>query len=174
MSSRILVSSGTLIDLRDPRPEFICLTDIATALSRLCRFTGHTSDFYSVAQHAVLVSRVCAAKDAKWGLLHDAAEAYLGDVSTPLKRLLPEYARLERRWLDAIAERFSLPSYRIPPSVDEADRLLLNAELGSLFPPGPWQHIERSDLVDFPSIEPLSCDDARIAFLQRAVELGLA
>src|SRR5579885_2784587 len=71
----------------DPRPEEILIEDIAHALSMLCRFTGHVKRFYSVAQHCVYVSHRCDPKDALWGLLHDAAEAYLNDISRPVKSL---------------------------------------------------------------------------------------
>lgn len=126
----------------DPRPEDVDLTDIAHALSLICRFTGHVREFYSVAQHSLLVAdrafelappeRDRAA--AKWGLLHDASEAYLVDVARPVKRL-PEmagYREAERRVQTAICERFGLPPEE-PPEVKQADRDVLYTEARDLF-----------------------------------------
>ena len=86
---------GTFSGLRfwplDPNPEKILIADIAHALAHQCRFGGHASKFYSVAEHSVHVSKLCLPEHALWGLLHDASEAYLVDLPRPLK-LLPEFA----------------------------------------------------------------------------------
>lgn len=92
--------TGRMIDVCNVRVEDIALADIALPLGRLCRFNGHTREFYSVAQHSVLVawlahewsikagkSKAEALEAARWGLLHDAHEAYLGDIVAPLKPL---------------------------------------------------------------------------------------
>lgn len=112
-----------------PNPEEIDIEDIAHSLAHQCRFLGHTDGHYSIAQHSVLVSTLVPAADALWGLLHDAAEAYLGDLPAPIKRE-PEmrvYRDAEDRLLGAIAERFGLPSL-MPDSVKQADRLVLATE----------------------------------------------
>src|SRR4051812_30250690 len=67
----------------DPRADEIAIEDIARALAMTCRFGGHVRFHYSVAQHSFLVSLVCSPEHALWGLLHDASEAYLGDVVWP-------------------------------------------------------------------------------------------
>jgi len=84
----------------DPRPEDVCTEDIAHALSRICRFAGNTYCFYSVAEHSVHVSDYLTEHYAVpslslVGLLHDAAEAYMGDVPSPVKRYLRDYAPIE-------------------------------------------------------------------------------
>src|ERR1035441_7448066 len=80
---------GTFSGLRfwplDPDPDKILIEDIAHALAHQCRFGGHASKFYSVAEHSVHVSKLCAPKDALWGLLHDASEAYCGAVWAPAR-----------------------------------------------------------------------------------------
>lgn len=108
----------------------MCIGDIAHSLSNQCRFTGHTRTFYSVAQHSVLVSRVCSGQDALWGLLHDASEAYLTDFCTPLKsspQFGPYYYDVEADLMEVICRRFGLPLWE-PDSVTEADKRLLVTE----------------------------------------------
>lgn len=87
----------------NPRPEDVCIEDIAHALSNVCRYGGHTSKFYSVAEHSVLVTRAVMEMDpgnkihALQALLHDAAEAYLCDVPAPVKHNIIGYAEAERK-----------------------------------------------------------------------------
>lgn len=81
--------SGQLVDLLDPRPETIRLVDIATALSNIPRFGGGISRFYSVAEHAVRVSDEVPTLEA---LHHDSHEAYIGDLTAPLKKVLNDLA----------------------------------------------------------------------------------
>lgn len=122
-----------------PRREDVKLSDIAHALSHLCRFAGHTREFYSVAQHSVLVSHLCRPEDARWGLLHDASEAYLSDIVAPLKRSggLSGYREIETRVQLVIAQAFNLPLTE-PVSVKAADQALLR--------------IEQRDLMTMPTV----------------------
>lgn len=103
----IRTRSGRYLDFANPSPEDISLEDIAVALSRAPRFSGHTREFYSVAQHSLYVGRLMTRNRLK-GYLHDGSEAYLADVATPAKQLIPEYYVLEEKVMGAIAERFSL------------------------------------------------------------------
>src|SRR5579872_2947230 len=84
----IQTASGLEFPLFEPRLDAINIEDIAHGLSMICRFTGQCARFYSVAEHSVHVSHLVPREDAAWGLLHDAAEAYLGDVASPLKKHL--------------------------------------------------------------------------------------
>ena len=132
--------TGRRLNLLDPLQDEISIVDIACALSNLCRFTGHTSMpaqfgrmpvFYSVAQHSVHVSEVVTSKgvmgsaawyeDKRWGLLHDASEAYMNDVNSPLKGHLPKYKDIERRLMWEIMRKFGLSPHRVPESVHRAD-----------------------------------------------------
>jgi len=129
----IRVASGQLFWPLDPLETEIQLEDIAHGLSHLCRFTGHTRWFYSVAQHSVVVSRLCPAPLALYGLLHDAAEAYLGDVARPIKHTVAfeQYRAAEARLQALIYRRFGLDPIE-PPAVKEADMLALHVELRDL------------------------------------------
>lgn len=123
----ILLHSGSYFDFENPEASKILIGDIAHALSHICRFTGHCARFYSVAEHCVHASRLVPPEDAFAALMHDAAEAVLGDVSKPLKSLLPDYKRIERRVDRAIFAQFGLPD-EPPPSVKTADRQMLGIE----------------------------------------------
>lgn len=120
-----------------PRAEDVCIEDIAHALSQKCRFTGHTRTFYSVAQHSVIVSWHCSDENALWGLLHDAAEAYLPDVARPIKPYLDGFREIEDRVLQAVAERFGLP-WPMPFEIAEVDLRVLAAERRDVM--GPSGH----------------------------------
>lgn len=113
--SEIETRSGMFIDVSEPDPRTVRLRDLACSSSRVCRFGGHTSRFYSVAEHAVLCSRY--AEFQGWDvrtqlacLHHDAAEAYLGDIVRPLKPLLgPPYRELTELMDVAIIKALKLP-----------------------------------------------------------------
>lgn len=93
----ILLLSGEYFDLAEPEACAFQVSDIAHALGNICRFTGHTQRFYSVAEHSVICSHMVPPEDAMAALMHDAAEAFIGDVSSPLKSLLPDYKAVEQR-----------------------------------------------------------------------------
>jgi hypothetical protein len=143
--SWIVTASGIKFPVADNTPAHIRLDDIAHALSRLCRFGGHVREFYSVAQHSVLVGelvRLRAPGDRTayaWALMHDAAEAYLGDVVSPLKRYLPSYADLELHVLRSVAGAFGLP-LTVPPVVKACDAIALALEARDLCHGGGGMH----------------------------------
>ena len=116
----ITTYTGKTVDPFAIRPEDIDLEDIAHALSMTCRFGGHCKSFYSVAEHSVLVSERCPPEVRLDGLLHDAAEAYLGDIPSPLKRKLPAFEEAELNLFEILAERFGI-AFPIPESVQAAD-----------------------------------------------------
>jgi len=111
----------------DPRPEEICIEDIAHSLARVCRFGGHSRHFYSVAQHSVIVARNCPREARMTGLLHDATEAYCGDMVRPLKMMLPEYRRVEDRIWRKVCLAFNL-NFEMPPIVKDLDNRVLLTE----------------------------------------------
>lgn len=138
--------SGVIFYPLDPRPEEIRIEDIAHSLSLLCRFAGHCREFYSVAQHSVLVSAQLPADLKLWGLLHDASEAYLVDLPRPLKHfseLGRHYCEIEARLMRVICWKFGLPEIR-PAEVQRMDMVLLVTEKRDLFSaePKPWEDTE--------------------------------
>lgn len=133
MGAWITTYGGRHFYVLEPRAEDVHIEDIAHALSLQCRFTGHVREFYSVAQHSVLVSRLCAPADAFWGLLHDASEAYIGDMSAPLKHTdaMRSYKQAESAVMRVIGEQFRMRGSE-PQSVITADRRLLLTEARAL------------------------------------------
>lgn len=167
----ILLQSGHYFDLENPEGSKFDIVDIAHALSHICRYTGHCRTFYSVAQHSVLVSRVVPKEHAFAGLMHDAAEAFVGDVAKPLKVLLPDYARIEERVERAVFARFGLPP-ELPDCVKQADRILLRTEQRDLMEADGDQWEFTGDVSPLPDkIIPLMPGPARRMFLERFFEL---
>ena len=179
-SAAIVTFSGKVIEPLNPDPAQIDIEDIAHSLSNQCRFTGHTKHFYSVAQHSVLVSHECDHKDALWGLLHDASEAYLSDIARPIKRYTAwgsGYGDVERKLEIAVAFSFGLQDndtpYEelgvMPASVKRADDLLLRTEMRDLMPPGVSDTIPGEMLGE--ELAYWTPKFAKMAFLQRYDEL---
>lgn len=153
----------------------VAIENIAHALSNICRFGGHVREFYSVAQHSVLVSFVCDREDALHGLLHDASEGLgLVDLPRPVKHApeLAGYRAAEKRLEGVIARAFGL-ALVMPDSVKRADEVLLATERRDLMSTSviPWS--TREQAVDPMSlvIEPWAPARARTAFLDRFCEL---
>lgn len=126
-------AGGRKVDLRNPDPDAIDIIDIAHALSMICRFNGHVDKFYSVAEHCVVTSHLVPQEGLLplWALLHDAAEAYLGDVTSPLKALLPDYQSIEENFENILMKKFGIVGPK-PAEVVSADRAALVLEAGEL------------------------------------------
>ena len=144
--------SGVAFDLLRPRAEDVHLEDIAHSLSLQCRWTGHCKSHFSVAQHSVLVAGLVPEGLVGWALMHDAAEAYIGDISTPWKRELQTLegepiSSVESRILAAIAEALGLSPGGVPAEVKEADWRVLKAERRDLL--RYWVRWELDDNADF-------------------------
>lgn len=157
--------TGRRFSVLEPDPAAVDIVDIAHSLSLLCRFNGHCATFYSVAEHSTRVSLLVPAEDAGWGLLHDAAEAYVSDLPRPIKRQLPTFDGLEEGVLRAIGDAFGL-AWPPPASVWRADDRLLVTEARDLMgpPPEPWK-LQVAPLAE--RIEPVGPAEARAAFLTR-------
>ena len=157
------------------------LMDIAHALSHLCRFNGHTKRFYSVGEHSLHVSALLEHHEPliqAWGLLHDAAEAYLGDMVRPIKQRMPDFQAIEDRLLQCIAKRFDLV-WPIPYVVLDADDIVLATEFRDLMQSPPQTPLRMQPIPPLPGwnayLPPLAQTpfDTRQVFLYEAHRLGL-
>lgn len=119
--------SGQYVNVFDPDPDTILIEDIAHALSQQCRFGGHLPEFYSVAQHSVLCAVAVPPEHALAALLHDASEAYMLDIPSPIKNRLPDYKKYEDNLMQVIAKKFGF-QYPLHEEVKQADKLLLEWE----------------------------------------------
>ena len=179
--------TGRAFPILDPRPEDIDIRDIAHALSMLCRFGGHTREFYSVAQHSVLVSLVLERFQPDnhvlklGGLLHDRGEGYLLDLPRPIKRLpgFEPYRKLEHH-IERVSEpRFGLVLTEADrKAIKAADELVLRTECRDLMAPlhSAWSRELHPDHgATMPeTIEPMTPEGARFYFLKRWAELWRA
>jgi hypothetical protein len=139
--TNIETTSGLYFDYLKPKPEQVAVADIARALSHVPRFAGHTTRFYSVAEHALRVADIVGPKSAREqfaALHHDSHEAYLGDLPTPLKALLDDTYRDLRIAADnAIGDKLGIdPKHFHSPIVVSADRLALRVEAAHM----KWSH----------------------------------
>ena len=164
----IYTNSGKKIRPLDPDPNVICIYDIAHALSNNCRYTGHSDLFYSVAQHSVIVSLLVPEEFALYAILHDAGEAYLSDIASPVKKL-PQfefYRTAEKHLQSVIYNKFGLSATE-PEIVKEVDTKIRSNEFTDLFSSFENEYERAYDLI----IKPLLPKDAKQLFLDRFKEL---
>lgn len=140
----IILSNGKSLYYDDPDPGVMDPEVIATATSKLCRWTGHCLEFFSVAQHCVFVSRNVPPEHALAGLMHDASEAFVGDVNRPLKWAMETaspgmFAEIEDRMHVALAERYGF-QFPFHESVHLADAVSIATEKRDILPKDgiPW------------------------------------
>lgn len=170
----IVTASDVQFELFAPRPAMVRIEDIAHALANLCRFNGHTQEFYSVAQHSVLVSLNVHPALALAALLHDASEAYLGDMVRPLKRSMPAYREVEDHVTLVIEMAFKLRLTDEDRAIIKfADERALMTERRDLLKPSGhrWNLIDRRAQPFDDVIVPLGPLEARAGFLARFAEL---
>nr|WP_298411614.1 hypothetical protein [uncultured Halomonas sp.] len=169
--STIVTHSGRVVSLLEPSSSMIDAEDIGRALSRICRFGGHTREHYSVAQHCVLASHWVPAAHQLTALMHDATEAYVGDIVSPLKALIPAFKHIEARFWTAIATRFALP-VDMPACIHDIDLILLATERRDLLcDDAIWPHLEGVTPLTAP-IEPWSMDHAYDQWMTRFEQLN--
>lgn len=111
----------------NPDPKDVLIEDIAHALSNNCRYTGHCYDFYSVAEHSLICSFLVEPANALAALLHDASEAYLTDVASPIKPYLTNYKEMEDVIMKVIAAKFKF-DWPLNDDVKDADAVQLKTE----------------------------------------------
>lgn len=186
MSRPLHTFTGKTVDHLNPKIRDIKIEDIAHSLACQCRYTGHTRVFYSVAEHCVRLSLLPATmtvvlgrKGPAWLLMHDAAEAYLGDIACPLKELLPKYEYFEDVYMKLIKERFSLPDLTPEQSrhLHLLDKRMQSTEVRDIMTPHPdWATYgdpEPFDDIEQTRIEPWPWQEAETIFLNCARNLNL-
>ncbi len=159
---------GHLIDFDNPNVGAIDIKDIVNSLSHICRFNGHSKHHYSVAQHSVLVASAFVKPDEKlYALIHDAHEAYTGDLTSPFKSYLetksPNIIRNVENRLDGAIHKYFELEYPVPIEIKEkvkhADRKALATEARDLTKTRHKDHIMTLQKLPEPfpeRIEPLS------------------
>jgi hypothetical protein len=178
----IVTPSGTLINVEEPQVHEICINDIAKGLSQIIRFKGDITKRYSVARHSFVVSYLVPPQYALEALLHDAPEAYLGDLISPVKAVCEDYQKLEQVWWEVVAAKWGMAD-TISETVHTADKLAFVAEAVSLLRQenrpqmlkvlgiNPQTALNLLDLEHDYEIPPLTNDYQQ--FLGRAKELGI-
>jgi uncharacterized protein len=170
--------SGRFVNPFDPDPEQLDVDDIARALGNLCRFGGHSRVFYSVAQHSVIVSELVEQRggdveDVFAALMHDASEAYLGDMPHPLKHRSPlgaAFKEAENHLEAVIRARFGIKAD--VPEIKRADRALLATERRVFSGENwHWPELDGVEPLDL-ELDPLSPAEATDLFARRYAELA--
>jgi 5'-deoxynucleotidase YfbR-like HD superfamily hydrolase len=180
LNNTIKVFAGHYVDLANPDPTTIEIKSIASALSKICRFGGHCPRFYSVAEHCIHATSLAIdggvpITGLRAVLLHDAAEAYIGDMVKPLKVMMPDYAIAELRMEQAIESAFSVDFEAYHKTIKKYDRAMLKAEKTKLWPKDSEQWAGFSEIPDvsvpFKFWEPRV---AEVEFIAMARAVGLS
>lgn len=161
--SAITTFSGKVIDPISPDPNDIDIEDVAHHLSNMCRFTGATSRFYSLAEHSVRVARLVDDEFKLEAILHDASEAYIADIAKPVKEspAFSGYRLVEGRLEAAVQMAFRLPIGPWPSQVKKADHRMFEVEATFLCPKGVGKFVDDIGIAN--SDEYPACWSPRIA-----------
>lgn len=119
--------TGKYVNIFKPEKKMFCIEDIAHALSKEQRFGNHLKKHYSVAQHSIICSELAPPKHKFTALMHDASEAYLRDIPTPIKEKLPEYIAIENTLMLFLADIFGFV-FPMPAEVKKIDEIMLEQE----------------------------------------------
>jgi uncharacterized protein len=154
-----------------PRIEHVEIEDIAHGLAYQCRFNGQTREFYSVAQHSLIVAALVPPELQLAALLHDAAEAYLGDMVKPLKVLMPQFSELEDQVTQIIAVTFGIDFSDYAP-IKRADLIALATEKRDLMPHSVerWEYLDEIGALP-DTIIPMDPSTAKTGFLAEFARL---
>lgn len=144
--------TGGAFDFENPENHLFSVKDIARSLALIPRFNGHTNRHYSVAEHSVRASYLAPEGFEFEALMHDTSEAYVCDVPTPLKKLLPDYRKIQERVEHAIAEQFVFPK-EMSPEVKKVDTRLLLTECKLLLTVPPFKWADYGDLAPYSDVE---------------------
>lgn len=135
----IKVSSGHYVDIINPDPNTLDIYTISSALSKICRFGGHCPKYYSVAEHCIHSTQIGISEGydnnaLKTIFMHDASEAYIGDIVRPLKANLSQYRKIEERINRAIEYAFNIKFDKFKNEIKNIDNILLKAEKRTMWP----------------------------------------
>lgn len=167
--------SGNKVSILDPQIEDIDIDDIINSISKLCRFNGQCSIFYSVAQHCVegshLAGKLFGEDIAREFLLHDATEAYVGDMIRPLKVHDKLFQEIEERFYGVIARRFNFP-FEMTQECKYIDDVMVTWEKRDIMPNSdPWPNLPDITEYNFPKIEEWRWTTALRLYKERYREL---
>lgn len=172
MSHPIQTVSGVWVSPKSASENDIQIKDIAHALSLICRFNGHCREFYSVAQHSVIVSEILehqrySPEIVLAGLMHDAHEAYLGDMPSPLKKIFKDYGPISEELQKTIEKKYAIPmNENVSKLVKNADFACFHAEVRDLMPSNGWNW--PPDVFKWEkSIIPCAPEKAKAMFIER-------
>lgn len=160
----VQTNSGKRFYPLDPRAEEVDIKDIAKALSKIARFNGHVDRFYSVAEHSIRVAQLVK-EDKLEALLHDSTEAYIGDLTRPLKYVLPKFLEIEEKIWKEVSKRFQLKP--LTEEINKADNLMCAVEKRDIFPKSEeWFNFPtEADVAHIPELQPLEPREAEELFL---------
>lgn len=147
----ITARSGKYFPFSNPTADDINPLDIASGLSKICRFGGQCRMHYSVAQHSLALADMVKEQPVLrlYALLHDAAEAYIGDLPRPIKHQLPQFMELEQRIMAAVWDWAKLPP-ELPAEIKYMDTNCVRVEAMHLFNPVPKWVYDYEHLPDYP------------------------
>lgn len=175
LSAGIRLVSGNLFNYGDPRENNVLIEDLATSLGNCCRFAGHLPYHYSVAQHSLNASYIVTPEFAFTALMHDTAEAFTGDIPTPLKYAIPLLKELEVVIEEAMSEKFGF-QFPLPLEVKWADTQMLGLEKIYVKEDHSWwailDGIEFDHLLPLVDLSPMQPEMAAGLFLKRYYELA--
>lgn len=170
MTPEIMTASGNYYNFFEPEKYKFEIEAIAHSLSKLCRWTGNCREFFSIAQHSVMVSEIVPKEHALAGLLHDSIESVMGDCSTTLKSLLPLYKELEYNAEKELFKQFGIP-FPMSKEIKKADLILLATERRDLMPHcGYWEMLDGVKPLS-KVIKPWTAAKSKKKFLERFMEL---
>lgn len=169
---------GNRLSLLEPRARDIDIRDIARGLAHTARWGGQTTRFYSAAQHCVIVTKhmsymagaTCSLELRRWALMHDAAQAYIGHITGPMRSMHPEVIGLEGRIMRVVADKFSL-GWPMPEEVCIANHAVKSAEAWELIPGADLIGMGLSPNAPRLEISPLRPTMAEAYFLHEFMEL---
>ena len=171
----IITYTGRLFWPLNPRVEDVNPIDICHALSHMCRFTGHTIEFYSVAEHSCRVHDILPKEHQLAGIIHDASEAYLMDLASPVKTQyeMNFFKEAEDHLMEIIAKKFGV-EYPFDPAIKVADKILVNTEYRDLMMKHELKNSEFNGYQPLPDrIHPWYSAKAKYGMIDRLRKLGV-